>query len=318
MECNMQTILVTDNAGYITSHTYVKLLERDYNVTVVDNLRNSNKEPLNRVKQITGISATFYELDLLDKHAPDQVFAQNSIDATIHFEELKAVGKYTQIPLAYFHNDLTGTLMLLEAMQQANVFNLVFSSSATFYSAPPIPYIKHFPLSPTSPYKHTKVMIEQVLQDAHYADSRWNVSLSRYFNPIGTHSSGLIGEDPNGIPNNLMPFITQVAEGKRANLSVFGTDYPTSGGTGVCDYIHAVDLEALEKLEQQAPSLADAYNQGTGKGFSLLKGTKVFEKTSGKTIAYEIPDAVQETLQSFMLTLLVKQGQIKNAKLLLA
>lgn len=290
----MQTILVTGGAGYIGSHTCVELLERGYNVIVVDNLCNSNKESLNRVKQVTGKSVIFYELDLLDKPVLDQVFVKHTIDAVIHFAGLKAVGESTKIPLAYYHNNLTGTLMLLESMQQANVFNLVFSSSATVYGENnPIPYVEHFPMSSTSPYGRTKVIIEQFLQDAHSADPRWNVSLLRYFNPVGAHPSGLIGEDPNGIPNNLMPFITQVAVGKREKLSIFGGDYPTCDGTGVRDYIHVIDLaighiKALEKLAtQDTPSLS-AYNLGAGKGYSVLEVVKAFERVSGKIIAYEI------------------------------
>lgn len=290
----MQTILVTGGAGYIGSHTCVELLERDYQVIVVDNLCNSNKESLNRVEQITGKAVTFYELDLLDNTALDQVFRKHSIDAVIHFAGLKAVGESTQIPLTYYHNNLTGTLMLLEAMQQAEVFNLVFSSSATVYGENnPIPYVEHFPLSSTSPYGRTKVMIEQFLQDAHQADNSWNISLLRYFNPVGAHPSGLIGEDPNGIPNNLMPFITQVAVGKRDKLNVFGGDYPTPDGTGVRDYIHVVDLaeghiKALEKLTEQKQPAIDAYNLGAGKGYSVLEVIKAFETASGQNIAYDI------------------------------
>ncbi|TPE54260.1 UDP-glucose 4-epimerase GalE [Maribrevibacterium harenarium] len=290
----MQTVLVTGGAGFIGSHTCVELLERGYDVVVVDNLCNSSEKSLARVQQITGKAVTFYQVDLLDKPALDEIFANHEIDAVIHFAGLKAVGESTQIPLTYYHNNLTGTLMLLESMAQASVFNLVFSSSATVYGDKnPIPYVEHFPLSSTSPYGRTKVMIEQFLQDAHAADNRWNVSLLRYFNPVGAHPSGLIGEDPNGIPNNLMPFITQVAVGKREQLSVFGGDYPTHDGTGVRDYIHVVDLaighiKALEKLAQQEQASIEAYNLGAGKGYSVLDVVKAFEHASGQTIAYTI------------------------------
>ena len=290
----MQTVLVTGGAGFIGSHTCVELLKRNYKVIVLDNLVNSSKVSLERVEQITGKAITFYPYDLLCKEDIQKVFTHHSIDSVIHFAGLKAVGESTQIPLTYYHNNLTGTLLLLECMQEANVFNLVFSSSATVYGENnPIPYIEHFPLSSTSPYGRTKVMIEQFLQDAFVADPRWNISLLRYFNPVGAHPSGLIGEDPNGIPNNLMPFITQVAVGKREKLSIFGGDYPTPDGTGVRDYIHVVDLaighiKALAKLAQQTTPSIDAYNLGAGKGFSVLEVVKAFEKASGKTIAYEI------------------------------
>ena len=290
----MQTILVTGGAGYIGSHTCVELLERDYQVIVVDNLCNSNKESLNRVEQITGKAVTFYELDLLDKPALDQVFQKHAIDAVIHFAGLKAVGESTQIPLTYYHNNLTGTLMLLEAMQQAEVFNLVFSSSATVYGdVNQAPYTEDMPLSATNPYGLTKVMIEQILQDTFKSNNRWNISLLRYFNPVGAHKSGLIGEDPNGIPNNLMPYVSQVAVGKLEKLKVFGGDYPTIDGTGVRDYIHVVDLalghiKAIEKLKNQGITSIEAYNLGTGNGCSVIEVVKAFEEASEKTIAYEI------------------------------
>ena len=292
----MQTILVTGGAGYIGSHTCVELLERDYQVIVVDNLCNSNKESLNRVEQITGKAVTFYELDLLDKPALDQVFQKHAIDAVIHFAGLKAVGESTQIPLTYYHNNLTGTLMLLEAMKQAEVFNLVFSSSATVYGdINQAPYTENMPLSATNPYGLTKVMIEQILQDTFKSDNRWNISLLRYFNPVGAHKSGLIGEDPNGIPNNLMPYVSQVAVGKLKTLKVFGGDYPTIDGTGVRDYIHVVDLalghiKAIEKLKDQDDKSIKAYNLGTGNGCSVIDVIKAFEEVSDKTIAYEIVD----------------------------
>ena len=290
----MKTILVTGGTGFIGSHTCVELLQQDYSVVVVDNLCNSNAEVLNRIHVISGKNVDFYQIDLLDKVALDSVFVDHDINAVIHFAGLKAVGESTQIPLSYYHNNLTGTLNLLNVMASHNVFDFVFSSSATVYGEHnPIPYVEHFPLNSTSPYGRTKVMIEQFLQDAFVSDPRWNVSLLRYFNPVGAHPSGLIGEDPNGIPNNLMPFITQVAVGKRSSLSVFGGDYPTPDGTGVRDYIHVVDLalghiKALEKLASQTVKSVDAYNLGAGKGSSVLDVVHAFEKASKKKIPYEI------------------------------
>ncbi|PYF79851.1 UDP-galactose 4-epimerase [Marinomonas alcarazii] len=287
-------VLVTGGTGFIGSHTCVELLNQGYDVVVVDNLCNSNIEVLNRIERITGKQVTFYQLDLLDKTALNQVFEAHAIQAVIHFAGLKAVGESTKIPLAYYHNNLTGTLNLLDVMAGHGVFDLVFSSSATVYGENnPIPYVEHFPLSSTSPYGRTKVMIEQFLQDAYASDTRWNVSLLRYFNPVGAHPSGLMGEDPRGIPNNLMPFITQVAVGKRAQLSVFGGDYATHDGTGVRDYIHVVDLalghiKALEKLASQTVKSIDAYNLGAGIGFSVLDVVQAFEKASGQAIPYEI------------------------------
>ncbi|WOD06206.1 UDP-glucose 4-epimerase GalE [Marinomonas sp. GJ51-6] len=290
----MSTILVTGGTGFIGSHTCVELLSQGYDVIVVDNLCNSNVEVLQRIEHITGKSVAFHQVDLLDKVALQQVFGAHSIQAVIHFAGLKAVGESTQIPLTYYHNNLTGTLNLLEVMAEHGVFDLVFSSSATVYGENnPAPYVEHFPLSSTSPYGRTKVMIEQFLQDAYTSDNRWNVSLLRYFNPVGAHPSGLIGEDPNGIPNNLMPFITQVAVGKRDKLSVFGGDYPTPDGTGVRDYIHVVDLalghiKALEKLSSQEEKCIDAYNLGAGVGYSVLDVVKAFEKASEQKIPYDI------------------------------
>ena len=290
----MKTILVTGGTGFIGSHTCVELLQQDYSVVVIDNLSNSNAEVLNRIHTISGKKVDFYQVDLLDKVALNSVFVDHDIDAVIHFAGLKAVGESTQIPLSYYHNNLTGTLNLLDVMANHNVFDFVFSSSATVYGEHnPIPYVEHFSLNSTSPYGRTKVMIEQFLQDAFVSDPRWNISLLRYFNPVGAHPSGLIGEDPNGIPNNLMPFITQVAVGKRSSLSVFGGDYPTPDGTGVRDYIHVVDLalghiKALEKLASQTVKSIDAYNLGAGKGFSVLDVVQAFEKASKRKIPYEI------------------------------
>ncbi|MGO3346249.1 MAG: UDP-glucose 4-epimerase GalE [Marinomonas sp.] len=290
----MKTVLVTGGTGFIGSHTCVELLQQGYKVVVVDNLCNSNPEVLNRIHTITDKSVSFYELNLLDASGLDKVFQEHKIDAVIHFAGLKAVGESTQIPLTYYHNNLTSTLVLLDIMAKHQVFNMVFSSSATVYGDKnPIPYVEDFPLSSTSPYGRTKVMIEQFLQDAHVADPQWNVSLLRYFNPVGAHPSGLIGEDPNGIPNNLMPFISQVAIGKRETLSVFGNDYPTPDGTGVRDYIHVVDLalghiKALEKLLNTKTPSVEAYNLGAGKGFSVLDVVHAFEHASGKKVSYTI------------------------------
>lgn len=290
----MKVILVTGGAGYIGSHTCVELLERDYEVIIVDNLCNSSKESLKRVEQITGKRPTFYELDILNRAGLDEVFAQHQVDAVIHFAGLKAVGESTQIPLTYYHNNLTGTLMLLEAMQQAQVFNLVFSSSATVYGETnQAPYTEDMPLSATNPYGLTKVMIEQFLQDTYKADNRWCISMLRYFNPIGAHKSGLIGEDPNGIPNNLMPYVSQVAVGKLDKLRVFGGDYLTTDGTGVRDYIHVIDLalghiKAIEKLASQDKTSIEAYNLGTGNGSSVLQVIDAFEAASDKAVPYVI------------------------------
>ncbi|BFM49610.1 UDP-glucose 4-epimerase GalE [Marinomonas sp. THO17] len=290
----MKQILVTGGTGFIGSHTCVELLEQGYQVIVIDNLCNSNAEVLNRIETITQQSVIFYQADLLDKVAIDAIFTKHDIEAVIHFAGLKAVGESTQIPLTYYHNNLTSTLLLLDVMAKHQVFNLVFSSSATVYGENnPIPYVEHFPLSSTSPYGRTKVMIEQFLQDAFVADSRWNVALLRYFNPVGAHPSGLIGEDPNGVPNNLMPYIAQVAVGKRDKLSVFGGDYPTHDGTGVRDYIHVVDLalghiKALERLAKQTKTSIEAYNLGAGKGYSVLEVIAAFEKACGQPISYGI------------------------------
>ncbi|MCV2401623.1 UDP-glucose 4-epimerase GalE [Marinomonas sp. C2222] len=287
-------VLVTGGSGFIGSHTCVELLNQGYDVVVVDNLCNSSVEVFQRIECITGKSVFFHQVDLLNKESLARVFETYSIQAVIHFAGLKAVGESTQIPLNYYHNNLTGTLNLLDVMAQNKVFDLVFSSSATVYGENnPIPYVEHFPLGSTSPYGRTKVMIEQFLKDAYASDNRWNVSVLRYFNPVGAHPSGLIGEDPNGIPNNLMPFITQVAVGKREKLNVFGGDYPTPDGTGIRDYIHVVDLalghiKALEKLASQTEKSIDAYNLGAGVGYSVLDVVKAFEKASDQKIPYDI------------------------------
>lgn len=288
----MMNVLVTGGAGYIGSHTCVELLNAGYGVVIVDNLVNSSREAVRRVEKITGKAPVFYEGDLLDKPLLQKIFAVHDIGAVIHFAGLKAVGESVAQPLRYYHNNITGTLTLLEAMREAGVGQLVFSSSATVYGVPKsVPIREDFPLSATNPYGWTKLMIEQILRDVCAADSGMRVVLLRYFNPVGAHESGLIGEYPNGIPNNLMPYITQVAVGKLQQLSVFGNDYPTPDGTGVRDYIHVVDLAkghlcALEKLPEIKG--AEAYNLGTGTGYSVLDLVHAFEKASGIPIPYRI------------------------------
>ena len=285
-------ILVTGGAGYIGSHACVELLNAGYDVTVVDNLLNSKEESLKRVQEITGKTLEFYPVDLLDKAALNRIFDQTNIDAVIHFAGLKAVGESVSIPLRYYHNNITGTLNLCEVMAAHNVKQLVFSSSATVYGDPhTVPITEDFPTSATNPYGWTKWMIEQILRDLYRSDNSWNIALLRYFNPIGAHASGRIGEDPNGIPNNLLPYIAQVAVGKLPKVSVFGNDYPTPDGTGVRDYIHVVDLsighvKALEKL-QTLPGLV-TYNLGTGNGYSVLQVIAAFEKACGKPIPHQI------------------------------
>lgn len=287
-------ILVTGGAGYIGSHTCLELLNRDYEVVVVDNLSNSKYESLKRVMQITGKELKFYEADILDKIALEKVFKENDIYAVIHFAGLKAVGESTQIPLKYYQNNINGTLNLCDCMSKFNVKNLIFSSSATVYGSPKsVPIKEDFPLDATNPYGRTKLFLEYILKDLAVADKDFNVILLRYFNPIGAHESGLIGEDPNGIPNNLLPYITQVSTGKLECLNVFGNDYNTKDGTGVRDYIHVTDLaighiKAIDKLKEK-PSVA-VYNLGTGKGYSVLEIIKSFEKASGKEIPYKIVD----------------------------
>jgi UDP-glucose 4-epimerase len=287
-------ILVTGGAGYIGSHTCVELLNAGNEIIVVDNFSNSKPESLKRVKEITGKEFSFYEVDLLDRQALAKVFEENEIDAVIHFAGLKAVGESVSIPLHYYHNNITGTLMLCQVMQEFNVKNLVFSSSATVYGMPEkMPISEDFPLSTTNPYGSTKLMIEQILKDLYVADNSWSIALLRYFNPIGAHESGRIGEDPNGIPNNLMPYITQVSVGKLKELQVFGNDYSTVDGTGVRDYIHVVDLamghlKALEKVLKT--NGVDAYNLGTGSGYSVLQLVSAFEKASGNKVPYKIVD----------------------------
>ncbi|NHN35903.1 UDP-glucose 4-epimerase GalE [Pseudomaricurvus alcaniphilus] len=288
----VKTVLVTGGAGYIGSHTCVELLQQGYEVVVVDNLVNAQQESLNRVAKIAGKAPVFLRVDLLDEVALDAVFSQYSIDAVIHFAALKAVGESVAKPLAYYHNNMTGTLNLFRVMAQHQVFQLVYSSSATVYGdSNPIPYREDMPLASTSPYGRSKVMAEQIMMDLSAADERWNIASLRYFNPVGAHPSGLIGEDPTGIPNNLMPYISQVAVGRREHLSIYGNDYMTADGTGVRDYIHVVDLanghlQALQLLARKHQRFS-AYNLGAGKGFSVLDVVKAFEKACGQSIPYK-------------------------------
>jgi len=287
-------ILVTGGTGYIGAHTCIELLQAGYDIVVVDNYVNSQPEALSRVRELTGKDFSFYETDLLDEAAVKVIFAENSIDAVIHLAGLKAVGESVRKPLQYYHNNVTGTLILCAAMQQYGVKHLVFSSSATVYGmAERVPISEEFPLSATNPYGSTKLMIEQILRDLLVADPSWSVALLRYFNPIGAHASGRIGENPNGVPNNLMPYISQVAVGKLTELGVFGNDYPTVDGTGVRDYIHVVDLaqghlKALDKVLETTG--IEAYNLGTGRGYSVLEMVKAFEQASGKQVPYRIHD----------------------------
>lgn len=286
------TILVTGGAGYIGTHTLVELLNAGNDVIVLDNLSNSSIEALNRVERITGKSVIFYQGDILNKALLQKVFNDHAIDSVIHFAGLKAVSESVAKPLKYYENNVTGTLILCQVMAEFKVKNLVFSSSATVYGDPAsLPITEDFPTGATNPYGQSKLMVEHILADVHNADPSWNIARLRYFNPVGAHASGLIGEDPNDIPNNLMPFIAQVAVGKRAALSVFGDDYPTHDGTGVRDYIHVVDLanghlKALAKLATK-PGLV-TYNLGTGQGYSVLDMVHAFEKACGNTIAYQI------------------------------
>tara|TARA_R110002050_G_scaffold205919_2_gene341629 strand:+ start:309 stop:1334 length:1026 start_codon:yes stop_codon:yes gene_type:complete len=286
------TILVTGGAGYIGTHTVVELLKAGQEVVIVDNLSNSSIEALARVRAITGKDVTFYQGDILNKALLQKVFTDHSIESVIHFAGLKAVGESVEQPLKYYENNVTGTIILCQVMAENNVKNLVFSSSATVYGDPAsLPIKEDFPTGATNPYGQSKLMVENILADLHNSDNSWNIARLRYFNPVGAHESGLIGEDPNDIPNNLMPFIAQVAVGKRQQLSVFGDNYNTPDGTGVRDYIHVVDLamghlQALKKL-QTKPGLV-TYNLGTGIGYSVLDMVKAFEKACGKTIAYQI------------------------------
>ena len=287
------SVLVTGGAGYIGSHTVVELLNRGEKIIIVDNFSNSKPEMLDKIRKITNKDFKFYEVDLLDRENLDKVFAENSdIESVIHFAGLKAVGESVAKPIEYYHNNITGTLILLDVMKKYNCKKIVFSSSATVYGDPAtVPIREDFPLSTTNPYGSTKLMIEQILRDVYISDNDWSIILLRYFNPIGAHESGLIGENPNGIPNNLLPYINQVACGKLECLSVFGNDYDTVDGTGVRDYIHVVDLakghlKALDKARNF--NGVEAYNLGTGTGYSVLQIVKAFEDATGVEVKYKI------------------------------
>ncbi|WP_026377047.1 UDP-glucose 4-epimerase GalE [Aestuariibacter salexigens] len=289
----MSTILVTGGAGYIGSHTVLQLLETGNEVVVLDNLSNASQESLVRVAELTGREAIFVKGDIRDEACLASIFSTYNIDAVIHFAGLKAVGESVEQPLRYYENNVFGTVQLCKAMDKANVKSLVFSSSATVYGDPvALPLREDMPTGqPTNPYGQSKLMVELILKDLHHADAQWNIALLRYFNPVGAHPSGRIGEDPNGIPNNLMPFVSQVATGKREQLNVWGDDYDTPDGTGVRDYIHVEDLadghlKALDKLTHN-PGLV-TYNLGTGQGYSVLDMVKAFEQESGKAVPYTI------------------------------
>ncbi len=288
------TVLVTGGAGYIGSHTCVQLLNAGYEIVVLDNLSNSSEVALQRVEQISGQTVSFVHGDIRDRDCLDRLFRSYSIDSVIHFAGLKAVGESCQLPLMYYENNVAGTLTLCQAMQAAGVYKLVFSSSATVYGDPAsVPIQEHFPTSATNPYGRSKLMIEELLRDLQVSDPRWQIALLRYFNPVGAHQSGLIGEDPNGIPNNLLPYIAQVAIGRLEQLSVFGGDYPTADGTGVRDYIHVVDLadghlKALAALETEPGVLT--CNLGTGQGYSVLEMIRAFEQASSRSVPYQLVD----------------------------
>ncbi|BBP00290.1 UDP-glucose 4-epimerase GalE [Sulfuriferula nivalis] len=285
-------VLVTGGMGYIGSHTSIELLKAGHDVIIVDNLCNSKLRVLERIQTISGHSPVFHNLDVRDKAKLNAVFAQHKIDAVIHFAGLKAVGESVTMPLEYYDNNVYGTLVLAEVMADHGVFNLVFSSSATVYGDPAtVPINENFPLSATNPYGRSKLIVEEMLRDLPVANADWHIVLLRYFNPVGAHESGLIGEDPNGIPNNLMPYVAQVAAGKLAQLSVYGNDYPTPDGTGVRDYIHVVDLalghvHALAALTKKEG--VQTYNLGTGRGYSVLEMVQAFERASGKPVSYRI------------------------------
>ncbi len=285
------TILITGGTGYIGSHTLVEFLQAGCELVVADNLSNSKREALQRVERITGKVITFYQVDVRDRTALQRIFHEHDIAAVIHFAGLKAVGESVDKPLEYYDNNVTGSLVLLEVMAAAGVKTLVFSSSATVYGDPhAVPIREDFPLSATNPYGRSKLMIEEILRDLYRADDSWRIALLRYFNPVGAHASGLIGEDPNGIPNNLMPVVARVAVGRLASLAVYGNDYPTQDGTGVRDYIHVVDLalghlKALDALQQRGGLMT--VNLGTGNGYSVLDVVRAFESASGQPIAYK-------------------------------
>lgn len=288
------SVLITGGAGFIGSHTCVELLNEGEDLVIVDNFSNSSPEVLDKIRKITNKDFKFYEVDLLDEEKLEKVFQENNIESVIHFAGLKAVGESVMKPIEYYHNNITGTLVLVKLMKKYNCKKIVFSSSATVYGNPKtVPIKEDFPLSTTNPYGTTKLFIEQILTDVCVADKDFTVALLRYFNPIGAHESGLIGEVPNGIPNNLMPYITGVANGKLEILSVFGNDYPTKDGTGVRDYIHVVDLakghlKALDKVRKMTG--VEAYNLGTGNGYSVLELVENFEKVNNVKVNYKIVD----------------------------
>lgn len=285
-------IFVTGGAGYLGSHTCVELLNAGYEIVVCDNLSNSKPEVVDKIKAITGREFRFCQADILDRSAMDRIFAENAIEAVVHFAGLKAVGESVQKPLLYYHNNVAGSLVLFQAMADAGVKRLVFSSSATVYGDPAeVPIREDFPLSATNPYGATKLTIENILRDLCSADPDWSVALLRYFNPIGAHSSGLLGDDPSGIPNNLMPYLLRVAAGQLKELSVYGNDYPTRDGTGVRDYIHVVDLSQghLKALSKIMTTIGiDAFNLGTGTGYSVLEVISAFEQASGQKVKWKI------------------------------
>ncbi len=287
----MATILVTGGCGYIGSHTTLELLQKGYEVVVVDNFSNSCYESLRRVQNITGKTVTFYEADIRDEAKMDEIFCAHTFDAVIHFAAFKAVGESCKLPLKYYENNISGTVGLLKIMDKHGVKKIIFSSSATVYGDPErLPLDEDCRLSTTNPYGSTKLMMENIMQDLYKADNAWNIILLRYFNPVGSHESGLIGEDPKGIPNNLMPYVAQVASGKLACINVFGNDYDTPDGTGVRDYIHVVDLALghIAAIEQCNDAGVHIYNLGTGRGYSVLEMIKAFEKACGKTLPYKI------------------------------
>jgi len=292
----MKEILVTGGTGYIGSHTVVELINAGFKPVIIDNLSNSKADVVDKIETITGVRPDFYQVDILDSDGLDKVFAAHDIWAVIHFAGLKAVGESVRLPLKYYDNNITGTLRLLEIMRKYSVKNILFSSSATVYGTPKtVPIKEDFPTGAcTNPYGKTKYFIEEILKDTYVSDNTFNIALLRYFNPVGAHESGLIGENPNGIPNNLMPYITQVAIGIRPFLNVFGNDYPTHDGTGVRDYIHVVDLAkghllALKKLEQTGNGVY-VYNLGTGVGYSVLDMVKAFSEVLGRDLPYKIVD----------------------------
>lgn len=304
-------ILVTGGAGFIGSHTCVELIDAGYEVAIIDNLCNSKKESIDKIQKITGKTVKFYENDLRDEESVRKIFSENKIDAVIHFAGLKAVGESVSMPLEYYDNNIMSTLVLCRVMREFGCKKLVFSSSATVYGNPhTVPIKEDFPRYTTNPYGSTKLMIEDILTDLHTSDNEWSIVLLRYFNPIGAHKSGLIGENPNGIPNNLVPYIAQVAIGKLDHLNVFGDDYPTKDGTGVRDYIHVVDLSkghVKALIKANSCTGVNAYNLGTGNGYSVLEVVKAYEKACGREVKYEIaprragdiPECYADTEKSF-------------------